>query len=73
MNFSQGDALPPPHSPELRSGDAVSPWLKSRKITGLSPNHGQITTLPDRPQLVGDKQGMLLYKGNLITSYLIYI
>jgi hypothetical protein len=43
----------------LRSGDAVSPRLKSRKITGLSPNHGQITTLPNRLQFVEDKLGML--------------
>jgi len=45
----------------LRSGDAVSPGLKSRKITGLSPNHGQITTLLDRLQFVGDKLGTLLW------------
>jgi len=43
----------------LRSGDAVSPRLKFRKITGLSPNHGQITTLPGRSQFVGNKPGML--------------
>jgi hypothetical protein len=49
--FQPGGFLPPPHSLMLRSGDAVSPGLKSRKITGLSPNHGQITTLPDRLQV----------------------
>jgi hypothetical protein len=43
----------------LRSGDAVSLRLKSRKITGLSPNHGQITTLLGRLQFVGDKLEML--------------
>jgi hypothetical protein len=62
MNFSHGGFLPPPHSPALRSGDAVSPGLKSRKITGLSPNHGQITTLLDCLQFVGEnweyKQGI---------------
>jgi hypothetical protein len=47
MDFSQGDFCPLAHSLALRSGDAVSPRLKSKKITGLSPNHGQKTTLPD--------------------------
>ena len=49
----------PSASPALRSGDAVSPRLKSSKITGLSPNHGQITTLLDRLQFVENKPGML--------------
>jgi hypothetical protein len=59
MDFRQGGFLPPPHSPALRSGDAVSPMLKSRKIKGLSPSDGLKTTLLDRLQFVGDKPGML--------------
>jgi hypothetical protein len=62
--FQPGGFLPPPHSPMLRSGNAVSPRLKSRKITGLSPNHGQITILSDRLQFVGDKLGMLPIQQN---------
>jgi len=31
-----GDVLPPLHSPELRSGDAVSPTAKAEKTTGAS-------------------------------------
>jgi hypothetical protein len=27
--------LPPPHSPALRSGDAVSPEAKAKKLKGL--------------------------------------
>jgi hypothetical protein len=33
--FALGDVLPPPHSPMLRFGDAVSPIAKAKKTTGL--------------------------------------
>jgi hypothetical protein len=60
--FALGDVMPPPHSPPLHSGAAVSPIAKAKKTTGLPLNSSKKCPMPVKGYKVWKGQGGFCYE-----------